>query len=129
MDYETLVETDIEKGQRVIDALHDDEIDVDVAFWAKLSIYDSWRLFVTAQSLDNKPLLEARAEASRAIDGKFAFSEPPVIVLRTSDPMAVAVREEAAKRKGTGPIRLPMRQFSNRFIEDGWVYRTGAVVQ
>ncbi len=44
MDYETLVETDIEKGQRVIDALHDGEIDVDVAFWAKLSIYDSWRL-------------------------------------------------------------------------------------
>ena len=122
MDHESLVEANYAKGERVLQALSEDEISVELAFWAKLSIYDDWRLFVISPTLDRHPLLEAYGRVSLALDGKFIFSEPPVIVLRSNDPFPKSVLEEVRKHKDSHLIRLPGGQFGNRYIEEGYAY-------
>jgi len=54
MGTETLVSFDIENGKEVIDALDRDGKNPNVALWAKLPEYESWRLVIASDRLDQK---------------------------------------------------------------------------
>jgi hypothetical protein len=51
-----LVNFDIENGQKVIDALDQDGKTPNVALWAKLPDYESWRLVIASDRLDQSSL-------------------------------------------------------------------------
>lgn len=56
MDNAALVNFDIENGQKVIDALDQDGKTPNVALWAKLPDYESWRLVIASDRLDQSSL-------------------------------------------------------------------------
>ena len=59
MDTELLVESRIEDGQRLIDQLIRDEIEVSVGFWGRLSEEGLWQLYIASPSIHAEKLGEA----------------------------------------------------------------------
>jgi len=129
MDHTTLVEADIRDGEIVLDALRQDEIQIGLVFWAKLSIYDGWKLFVMSPTFDGEPLLQGYVRTALALDGKFSFSKPPYIVLSSDDVFAEAVREEVRRWRWGGAVRIQEKQVGNRYVEDCYVYPVGEFIQ
>lgn len=123
MDTESLVES----GKKVLHALAEDHLHVQLAFWAKLSIYDDWKLFVTSPELDVKPILEGHLRVFTAIEPKFFFEQPPVILLRSEDPLARAMEDEVKTRGGNKPIRVVNKQMGNRYVEDCYIYAANEI--
>ena len=68
MDTQTLVEDQIQAGQRFITLLVQNNFEVKVACWVKTSDEDDWFLYVASEEVDKKGLAEAYREAYKVLE-------------------------------------------------------------
>jgi hypothetical protein len=59
MDTELLVEEQIDDGQRLIDQLIRDEVEVNVGFWVRTSEEGLWHLYIASPAINPEKLGEA----------------------------------------------------------------------
>jgi hypothetical protein len=125
MDAATLVNFDIENGQKVIDALDRDGKTPNVALWAKIPDYEDWRLVIASDRLDQSSPLSGYTEINEALKrAGFPFRRKPTISLRSMDkPFIQALRSVFASTADTYGMRLGGQTFGDKYIEDAFVYR------
>lgn len=125
MGTETLVSFDIENGKEVIDALDRDEKTPNVALWAKIPDYESWRLVIASDRLDQKSEFSGYTQIIEAMDkAGIPIHRQPTISLRPmNNPMIEALRSVFSAAKDTYGMRLGGQTFGDKYIEDAFVYR------
>jgi hypothetical protein len=125
MDTATLVNFDIENGQKVIDALDKDGKNPKVALWAKIPDYEDWRLVIASDHLDQTSSLSGYTEINEALKRTgFPFRRKPTISLRPMDkPFIQALRRTFAAAADTYGMRLGGQTFGDQYLEDAFVYR------
>ena len=125
MGTETLVSFDIENGKEVIDALDRDDKNPKVALWAKLPDYESWRLVIASDRLDQKSQFSGYSEIVEAM-GKAGIPihrQPSILMFPMDNPMIAALRSIFASAKETYGMRLGGQGFGDQYLEDAFVYR------
>jgi hypothetical protein len=125
MDTATLVNFDIENGQKLIDALDMAGKAPNVALWAKIPDYEDWRLVIASDRLDQSSPLSGYTEINEALKrAGFPFRRKPTISLRSMDkPFIQALRSAFASTADTYGMRLGGQMFGDKYLEDAFVYR------
>jgi hypothetical protein len=120
-----LVSYDIESGKEVIDALDRDGKSPNVALWAKLPDYESWRLVIASDRLDQSSALTGYEEINAAMKkAGISYRKRPAIYWRPMDkPFIKALRHMFAQTADTYGMRLGGQTFGDQYIEDAFVYR------
>jgi hypothetical protein len=125
MATETLVSFDIEMGQKVIDVMDQSGKTPNVAMWVKIPDYESWRLMIASESLDQSSQSAGYSEIIKAMDqaGIPVHRQPTISLRLMKNPMIEALRHIFASTKDVYGMRLGGRKFGDKFIEDAFVYR------
>jgi len=125
VDTSALVSYDIESGKEVIDALDRDGKSPNVALWAKLPDYESWRLVIASDRLDQSSALTGYEEINAAMKkAGISYRKRPAIYWRPMDkPFIKALRHMFAQTADTYGMRLGGQTFGDQYIEDAFVYR------
>ncbi len=118
----TLVGFDVAAGQKVLDALNEDGVKIAVALWAKTSEYDEPRLFIASPDFDLGSKLDAHTRAALAVQPKFLWSAPNIVILRMSDRFVSALRSIFAQTSSVDGMRLGGQYIGDRYVEDAYVY-------
>jgi hypothetical protein len=122
---ETLVSFDIDNGQKVVDALIAAGKEPNVALWAKLTDYESWRLIIASDRLDQTSESSGISEIIQAMRdaGIVVHRRPTILMLPMEHPMIQDLRSGFANSEDTYGMRLGGRVFGGKFLEDAFVYR------
>ena len=125
MGTETLVSFDIENGKEVIDALDREGKTPNVALWAKLPEYESWRLVIASDRLDQESQFTGYSEIVEAMDkaGIPIHRQPSIFLRPMNNPLFQALRGVFASAKDTYGMRLGGQGFGDQYLEDAFVYR------
>jgi hypothetical protein len=125
VDSATLVNFDIESGQKVIDALDSDGKNPNVALWAKIPDYEDWRLILASDRLDQSSSFSGYTEINEAIKkAGIPIHRKPSIFLRSMDkPFIQALRRAFSSTADTYGMRLGGQMFGDQYLEDAFVYR------
>ena len=125
MGTETLVSFDIENGKEVIDALDRDGKTPNVALWAKLPDYESWRLVIASDRLNQESQFSGSLEIVEAMNkaGIPIHRQPSIFMRPMNNPMIQALRGVFASAKDTYGMRLGGQIFGDKYLEDAFVYR------
>lgn len=120
-----LVNFDIENGERALKALDDDGKAPEVALWAKLPDYESWRLVLASDRLDQTSPLTGYTQISEAMEkaGIPIHRQPSVLLRPMGNPMIEDLRKVFAVANETYGMRLGGQTFGDKYIEDAFVYR------
>jgi len=118
----TLVGFDVSAGQKVLDALEEDGVRVAVAFWAKTSDYDEPRLFIASPDFDSASRLDAHTRVALAVQPKFIWSAPNVVILRMSDGTIETLQRLFGNARSVHGMRLGGQTIGRRYVEDAYVY-------
>jgi hypothetical protein len=121
----TLVNFDIENGQKVIDALDEAGRAPKVALWAKLPDYENWRLVLASDRVDQASPFSGYSEINEAIDkAGIPIHRQPTIFLRPMDNSFIQeLRHVFASAADTYGMRLGGQMFGDKYLEDAFVYR------
>jgi hypothetical protein len=122
---ETLVNFDIENGQRVIEALDDDRKDPNVALWAKLPDYEDWRLVIASDHLDQASQFAGYTQVNEALSkaGISIHRQPTIFLRPMNNPMIEALRHTFGSAGDVYGMRLGGQKFGDKYLEDAFVYR------
>jgi len=125
MDQATLVNFDIENGEKVVKALDEDGKAPNVALWAKIPDYDDWRLVIASDHLDQSSPQLGYSEIYEATKkAGIPIHRQPTISMRPMDnPFIQALRRTFASTADTYGMRLGSQMFGDKFLEDAYVYR------
>jgi hypothetical protein len=125
VDNATLVNFDIENGQRVIDALDKAGKTPNVALWAQLPDYEDWRLVIASDRLDQSSSLSAYTEINATLrNAGIPVNRIPSIFWRPMDkPFIQALRRAFSSTADTYGMRLGGQRFGDKYLEDAFVYR------
>jgi hypothetical protein len=123
MDQATLVNIDVNAGFKILSALDAARIEVIVALWMISSDYDDWRLVLSSPSLDQAHLLKAHEQVAKALQHRFVYLRPPILILPIKDPFIRELRRLFGKANDVEGMRLGGQTIGNRFISDAYVYR------
>lgn len=125
MATETLVSFDIENGEKVIGALDDAGRAPNVALWGKLPDYETWKLVIASELLDQISLRSGYTEINEALNkAGIPIHRQPTLLLRPMDnPMIQDLRRAFASTGDTYGMRLGGQRFGDKFLEDAFVYR------
>jgi len=120
-----LVNLDIELGDKVVKALDEDGKALKVALWAKLPEFESWRLVIASDHLDqDSPRLGySQVDAALKKVGIRFPGLPPLLLLPMKRPFIQALERSFASAKDTYGMRLGNQVFGDWFLEDAFVYR------
>lgn len=121
----TLVNFDIENGDKVIKALDNAGKDPSVALWAKLPDYDNWRLVLASEKLDQESQRSAYLQIVEALEkaGIPIHRQPSIFLRPMKNPMIQSLRKGFATAKDTYGMRLGGQTWGDKFLEDAFVYR------
>jgi hypothetical protein len=121
----TLVNFDIENGQKVIDALDQAGKAPKVALWAKLPDYENWRLILASDQVDQSSPFSGYSEINDAIDkAGIPNHRQPTIFLRPMDNSLIReLRKLFGSAADTYGMRLGGQIFGDKYLEDAFVYR------
>lgn len=121
----TLVSFDIENGDKVVKALDDDGKAPKVALWAKLPDYETWRLVLASDHLDQTSQFTGYTQVNEAMEkaGIPIHRQPAVLLRPMNNPMITALRTVFANTKDTYGMRLGSQTFGDKYLEDAFVYR------
>jgi hypothetical protein len=118
MDKATLVNFEIEKGQLVLDALDKVGKSPEVALWAMLPEYETWRLVLSSSHLrDYRDLLESLQRA-----GLPSASEPIIFLREFDSPFVKELRKSYSGKDNWGN-HIGGRFFGDQYVDDAYVYR------
>jgi hypothetical protein len=120
-----LVNFDFDNAENAIQALDAAGREPNVALWAKLPDYESWRLVIASDKLDQESPSAGYQQIGDALDtANIPIHRQPAILLR---PMQSAMIRELrglfAATKDTYGMRLGGQTFGDKYIEDAFVYR------
>src|SRR5262245_8754287 len=121
---ETLVENQIEDGQRLIDQLVRDGINVRVAFWLKMSEDDLWQLYLASPSFKEGTIGEAYRNVYASLRKIPSSSVLPsdIKLVNGANPIAWAAFELRERRPGNQPIRCDARQLGHLRVDEAYIY-------
>jgi hypothetical protein len=121
----TLVNFDIENGEKVIEALDKAGKAPKVALWAKLPDYENWRLVLASDQLDQSSSFAGYSEIIAAIDkaGISTNRRPSMLLQPMKNPMIQALRRAFRSTADTFGMRLGGQTFGDKYLEDAFVYR------
>jgi hypothetical protein len=123
MDQATLVSPDVTAGAKALAALEAAGIKQIVALFAIFPEYDDWRLVLSSPSLDQTRQLKAYEQVTKALQGRFVYTLPTIMVLPTKDPFIRELRSLFGKAKDVTGMRLGGQRIGNRFVSNAYVYR------
>jgi hypothetical protein len=120
-----LVNSELETGAEIVEALDEAGLNVNVAIWATLSEYGGERLILSSRRFDDESPIKAYGKVLEALHDKGIPHRqiPPLLVLRMKDPFIQELRKLFGKTKSVAGMRLGGQSFGNRFVEEGYVYR------
>ncbi len=121
----TLVNFDIENGDKAVKALDDDNKAPKVALWAKLPDYENWRLILASDRLDQTSQFTGYTQINEALEkaGIPINRQPPILLRPMDNPMIQGLRSVFAAAKDTYGMRLGGQAFGDKYIEEAFVYR------
>jgi hypothetical protein len=125
VDKATLVNFDIENGEKVIQALDRDGKEPAVALWAKLPEYEDWRLVIASEQISQTGSLYPYGQINNAMEkAGIPISRRPKVFFRSMDkPFIKSLRSIFAKAADTYGMRLGGQVFGDQYLEDAFVYR------
>jgi hypothetical protein len=120
-----LVESDINKGKSVVEALEREHITVKAALWRYSSESDKWQLLVATPLVDQKGPREAYKAVEKVLTSTGESVSVPLWQISVASPTATFVQglRQAIKTK-EGGIRLTNSVINNFLIEDAYIYRS-----
>jgi hypothetical protein len=124
VDYELLVDDQVDEGKSLITGLVDDGFDVSVAFWVKTSEEGFWFLYIGSTSMRTMSL----ADAYRAVYGVIRripstrLSLSNVKLVDPDNPIAKSAREIRDRYPARLPSRYHGRRLGNMTIEEAYLY-------
>ena len=123
MDKATLVGVDVDAGAKIIKALDDTQLKVNVAMWVVSPDYDDWRLVLASSALDQNQPLKAYEKVTQVLQNNHIHMRPPILILPMRDTFIGDLRKNFGKTGHVDGMRLGGQSFGNRFISDAYVYR------
>jgi hypothetical protein len=126
MGKSVLVSIEVERGSQVLSILDQAGVKINVALFAHLSEYETWRLILAGRQLDVPPRLQdAYGLLHKALDAAdFAREKTPaMMILPMDDPFIKALRRSFGKNSRVEGMILGSQTIGNRFLEEGYVYR------
>jgi len=125
MDKTILVGPDIETGRRILLALDDAEVKINVALWGFLSEYEDWRLILSARQLDAQGKSGAYGLVLRTLKkaGFTVDDTDPIMIVSMKDKFIRELRQTFGKAKSIDGMRLGNQLFGDRYLQDSYVYR------
>jgi hypothetical protein len=126
MDGTALVDSDIEAGRRLIEALDKSPLRVDAALWLYHPDLEEWRLVIATPMVDDEGLKAAYTAVQSVLR---SLEEPsPIMLDRISieSPNDKLIRTlTRVMNTGSGIVnqRFTRCAFNNVFIEDALIYR------
>ncbi len=119
----TLGDFEVEAGSKVISALEEDRVQVQVALGAKLEEYGDWRLYLASPAFDETGTLDAYTPIASALDGKFVFAAPAIAIRPMSDSFIKNLRDTYSSPEDPLGMRLQGQSLGRSYVEDASVYR------
>lgn len=127
MDKDTLVETLIEDGQKLVEQLPQGRFEVTTAFWLKASEDLKWRFYIVSPIVDSEGITLGYGRLLpliRQMPQPFDIDPLKVKLIGPSDPIAREVL--AALKRIPGPRSRPIQWSGNRLgnlsIEAAYLY-------
>jgi hypothetical protein len=120
-----LVNFDFENVETAIRALDAAGKELCVALWAKLPDYESWRLIIASEKIDQEsPLIgyEQIVEALRNANIPMR-RRPDILLLPMKSKMIEGLRSAFGAAKDVYGMRLGGQTFGDKYIEEAFVYR------
>jgi hypothetical protein len=129
MDTITLVENQIEEGQRLLDQLGEKGIVVRAACWVKPTDVDRWVLYIATPIMDGKGPLEAYRQLTPALQslGNDWLTSSDVTLVGEKHPMVKDAQEILRRFPHRTPIRSPYPMLGGIPVEEVYVYPLGRV--
>jgi hypothetical protein len=132
MDYELLVDEQIEAGKSLLAGLVHDGFDVTVAFWVRTSEEGLWFLYIGSTSVRTMSL----ADAYRVVYGVLRripnseISISNVKIVDADNPIARSAIEVRDRYPARLPTRYNGKRLGNMSIEEAYIYpRTGGMTR
>lgn len=123
MDQATLVSPDIDTGSKVISVLEDADFKNLSALLAVFPEYGDWKLVLSSPSLDQNDRLKAYEQVFNALQGRFQYTLPEIMILPTKDPFIKELKRVFGKARDVTGMRLGGQKIGNRFLDNAYVYR------
>lgn len=124
MDTITLVEEQIDDGQRLIDRLSQQNIPVEMACWVKPVDEDRWSLYIAASLVDEKGAAGAYREVYRVLRSlqNCWVTDSDVKLIGLSDQITKDVLDIRKRFPGRSPTRSRRPRLGNLAVEETYVY-------
>jgi hypothetical protein len=119
MDQTVLVNLDIDKGMRVIEALDREGCPPEVAMWAMLPQYETWRFVLSSSRI---PGYEELVSHLRHAGVQFG-SRPSVLLYQANDPFIVELRMKYAGQEEILGHRLGSQYLGKQYLDEAYIYR------
>ena len=119
MDQTVLVNLDIDKGLHVIEALDREGCSPEVAMWAMLPQYETWRFVLSSTKI---PGYEELVTHLRHAGVQFG-SRPSVLLYEANDPFIIELRNKYSGQEETLGQNLSSQYFGKQYIDQAYVYR------
>lgn len=124
----TLVNSDIETGRRIVEALTRERIPVTVYLWAFVPQLQEWQFIVATPLVDTKGPLAAYSEINKALQKEGLFDDVPSrrIFLKSPNDRVLRSLEKESRAVSRGAFRVVNEPIAGSFVEDAYLY-TGSI--
>jgi hypothetical protein len=131
MDTSTLVENQIDDGQRLLDRLGEEGIAVRAACWVKPVDEDRWSLYIAVPAVDEKGPVEAYRQVYRVLQSltDVGITDSDIKLIGEKHPIAQDVLDILGRFPGRTPTRPRWPLLGGIPVEDCYVYPPGKKVQ
>jgi hypothetical protein len=125
MDKAALVEVDLAKSERIVDALEKAGFPVALAMWVHFSEYGDWRLVLASKKLDALNLGDAYLKVNAILteEGMTVWEVPTIFIMKTTDPFVRALRKVFGKAASVVGMRLGGQTWGDRSVDDAYAYK------
>jgi len=123
MDTESLLENQIDAGQKLLELLPQSGIAVAAAFWLTASVDCRWRFFLVSPVVDVEGLIKAYRRLhllTQQMAGALFIDPLGIKLIGLDDPIAKDVLAIWGPR--VSPVRWSGRSLGNVIIEDAYLY-------
>lgn len=129
MDAVTLVENQIDDGQRLLDRLAEERVVVRAACWVKPFQEDRWTLYIATPAVDAKGKFEVYGQVLGVLRslGTHWITSSDVTMVGEKHPIVKDTLDILRRLPHSTPIKSPRSLVGGLSVEEIYVYRLGAV--
>jgi hypothetical protein len=112
----------VEMAIRALDAVGREPI---VAVWAKLPDYESWRLIIASDKIDQESPLKGYGQVVQALRNANIpiHRRPDILLLPMNSKMIEALRSLFGATKDVYGMRVGSQSFGDKYIEEALIFR------